>query len=187
MFGHDIGNAFKLFFGVEHAGGVAGAGEHDELGLGGDSSLELLRSDLEVVLDAGFDINAFAFGHANDFFVGDPEGGGDNHLVAGVDQALYKLVDALLGTGGNDDLLGGEIEIIVAFKLVAYGLAKVGIAGDGGIVGEVVVDGLFGSLFDSFGSIEIGFADGKTDDIFALSLEFTCFCGHSESFALGHV
>ena len=49
MTGDDLGDAFQLLFGVEHAGGVAGAGEHDELGAGSDGGFELLGRHLEVV------------------------------------------------------------------------------------------------------------------------------------------
>ena len=185
--GNDVGDGFELVFGVEHACGVAGAGEHDEFGLGGDGGFELFGGYFEVVFDGGFDIDALAFGHTDDFFIADPEWGGDDDFVARVDEALDQLVDALFGTRGDDDLLGFELEAVVAAEFFADGFFEVGIARHGRIVGKVVVDGFLGGFLHGVGGVEVGFADGEADNIFALSFQFAGFGGHGEGLALGHV
>lgn len=187
MTGDDLGDTLKLFLGVEHAGGVAGGREHDELGARGDGGFELLGGDLEVVLKLGFHEDTLALGEADELLVGDPEGGGDDDLVAGIDKALHHLIEALLGTRGDDYLLGLVLQTVVAEKFGADGFAKVGVAGDGRIVGEVVVDGLLGGFLNGFGGIKVGLTDGEADDVFTLSLELTGFSGHGESLALGHI
>ena len=181
IFGHHVGDAFKLVFGVEHSGGVARAAEHNELGFGCDGFFDLFRSYLEIVFDGGFNVNAFAASHTYYLLVRNPARGGDYNLVARVDKALHQLVDGLFGSGGNNNLFGFEIEVVVAFELVAHGLAQVGVAGHGGIVRKVVVDSLFGGLFHQLGGVEIGFADAQADNVLALSFQLTGFLCHSKS------
>ena len=187
MFGDHLGDALQLFLGVEHTGGVAGRGEHDEFGAGGDGCLELLGGHLEVVLEFGGHEDTFTLGQTDKLLVGDPEGGGDDDLVAGVDEALDDLEQALLGTSGDDNLLGLVLETVVAQELGADGFLEVGIAGHRRIVGEIVVDGLLGGFLHHLGGVEVGLADAEADDIFALSLELAGFGGHGESLALGHI
>ena len=182
----DVGEGAELLLGVAHAGGVGGAVEEHHLGLGGDGCFELLGCDLEVVLKAGFDEDAFAAGHAGEGFVGDPIGCGDDDFVAGVDEDLADLVEGLFCAGGHNNLVGGEIQVIISLELVADGLTDVGIAGDGGIMGEIVINGLLGCLFDYFGGVEVGFANGEADDVLALLFELAGFGGHGEGFAFGH-
>ncbi len=155
------------------------------MGLEGDENImSLVRG---VMAASSFDVYAFAFGNANDFLVAYPEGSGDDYLVAGVDKALHKLVDALLGTSGDNDLFGLEVEVVVAFELLADSLAQVGVTGHRRIVSEVVVDSLFCGLFYHLGGVEVGFTDTEADNVFALSLKLASLCGHSQSLRLGHI
>ena len=187
MLGDHLSDAFELFLGVEHASGVGGRGEHDEFGAGGDGGLELLGRHLEVILELGFDEDALTFGKADELLVGDPEWGGDDDFVAGVDEALDDLKEALLGAGGDDNLLGFVLEAVVAEELGADSFLEVGIARHGRIVGEIVVDGLLGCFLHHLGGVEVGLTDGEADDIFALGFEFAGLGGHGESLALGHI
>ena len=185
--GHHLGDAFKLFLGVEHAGGVAGAGEHDELGAGGDGGLELLGRHFEVVLKLGLHEDAFALGQAHELLVADPEGGGDDDFVAGVDEALHHLEQALLGAGADHYLLGLVLQPVVALQLGADGLLQVGVARHGGVVREIVVDGLLGGLFHRLGGVEVGLAYRQADDVLALGFQLAGFGGHGQGLALGHI
>ena len=166
--------SFEFLFAVEHTRGVAGSAEHKELGLGGDGSLELCGGNLEFVLDACLDELADTTRVANHLAVGNPVGSRDDDLVARIDKALNQLEDALLGTRGDNDLLGFELEIVVAFELIADSLTQVGITRNGRIVGEVLVDGLLGGFLGLVGGVEVGFADRKAYDVLALSFQFAC-------------
>ena len=187
VLGYHLGDTLKLLLGVEHAGGVAGAAEHDELGAWGDGGLELLGRHLEVILQLGLHEDALALGQADELLVGYPEGGGDDHLVARVDEALDHLEQALLGAGADDNLLWLVLQAIVAHQLGADGLLEVRVARHRGIVGEIVVDGLLGGFLHHLGGVEVGLADAEADNIFALSLELAGFGGHGKSLALSHI
>ena len=187
MAGHHLGYAFQLLLGVEHAGGVRGAAEHDELGARRDGGLKLLGGHLEVILELGLHEDTLALGQTDKLLVAHPERRGDDNLVARVDQALHHLEKALLGTRRDDNLLGLVLQPVVTAELLADGLAQVRVARHRRIVGEVVVDSLLGCLFHHLGSVEVRLAYRKADDIFALGFELAGLGGHGESLALGHI
>lgn len=85
MFLDDFSEGFELRFGVNGAGGVAGGVEEDELCAGRDGFFELVGRDLEVLADAGVELDGGAFGEEDHLGVADPIGGGDEDFVAGVD------------------------------------------------------------------------------------------------------
>ena len=114
MFGDDVGNTSEFFFGVEHTSGVAWRREHDEFCARSNGGLKLFGSYFEVVFQFCFNEHTFAFGEADEFFVANPEWGGNDDFVAGVDEALHYLIEALFGSGADDNLFGFEFQIVVA-------------------------------------------------------------------------
>ena len=187
MAGHHLGDALELLLGVEHARGVARRGEHDELGARRDGGLELLGGHLEVVLELGLHEDTFALGQTHKLLVAHPERRGDDHLVAGVDETLHHLEQALLGTRRDDDLLGLVLQAVVASELGADSLPEVGVARHRRIVREIVVDSLLGGFLHHLGSVEVRLSYRETDHIFALGFKLAGLRGHGQSLALGHI
>ena len=164
----DLGDVLQVLPAVDHAGGVGGAVEHQGLGLGGDGGLELLRGQVEAVLLRGGDDHGHAADHFNEFIVAHPIGGGQNHLVAGVDESLEGDIEDGLAAAADNDLLRGVVQAPVGVQPVGHGLAHGGGAGSGGVFGQVFLDRADPGLLDVFGSGEIGLTDAEADHVDAL-------------------
>ena len=92
MFGDNFSNTFEFFFGVQHTGRVAWRGEHDEFCARSYCSLKLFGGNFEIILKFCFEKYAFAFGEAYKLFVTNPIRGGNDDLVAWVDETLHNLI-----------------------------------------------------------------------------------------------
>ena len=93
----------------------------------------------------------------------------------GVDGGHNHVAEGVLCAVAHHNLRGLECEAVLARELVGDGLAQRHEAGHGGVEGEVVFHGLFGSCLDMRGGGKIGLAHREVYDIDALSLELGAF------------
>src|SRR6185437_2730719 len=100
------------------------------------------------------------------------------------DKRQDDIGQALLGTRGNNDILGLVIQVVVALELDTHRLTQVEVTGYRSVMAPVIVDRLFGSLLDVGRSIKIGFSQGKIDHVDALGSQLTAQLGHFEGFRL---
>ena len=99
---------------VDGTGRVGGGAHEQGLGALGTGGLELVDRDLVVLVRAGEDLDGRAARQLDALGVGDPERGGEDDLVARVDDRGEGLVDGLLAAVGDDDVLGGDLVAGVA-------------------------------------------------------------------------
>ena len=118
-----------------------------------------------------FDENGRSSCHTHHLRVADPAGGGNNHLVAGIEKGLEKGVERVLGSVGNDDFLRVVMQAVIFLKTMNDRVLQFGSAADGGIAGHILIHGFLHSVTDRQGRIEIGFSGGKADHADALSLQ----------------
>ena len=177
----DGGEGFQLGSGIDGARGVGGRAEDEGASVGRNGLLQLFGRHLEVLLNGGLDKDGLAISHQHHLGIADPIGGGNDDLIAGIDEGEYDIADSLLGTIANDYLRGLIGEAILAKELIADGLPKRGIARHGAISGPVVIYGLLGSSLDVVRSVEVGLTHTEVDDVDALSFQFGTLLRHSKS------
>ena len=166
----DLGDLLQLLAAVHHAGGVGGVVEDHALGLGGDGSGELLRSDLEVLGLGSLHHHGHAAHHADELNVADPVRSRQDDLVAGVHQSAQSHIDAGLGAVGDSHLSGGVLHAAVLLQTLADGLAQGHGAHRRRILGVVILDGLDTNLLNVVGGGEIRLTGTKADDIQTIGL-----------------
>ena len=114
VFLHQVTYLPHLLFGVEVACGVVGVADEDSTCLGSYLFLELLdRRQFEAVLDIrldGFDHGSAGDGEGHVVGVGRVC---DDNLVAGVETAHISEHDCLRTAGGDDDLVGREVNAVI--------------------------------------------------------------------------
>ena len=177
---HHLGQGAQFFLAVHAAGGVAGRAEYEHAGGGGDGGFQLLGGDFEVLLEASLDDHGAAAGQFHHLRVAHPIGGGDDDLLALVDEGEHGVAHALLGTVRHYNLGGCVVEAVLAFQFGGDGLAQVGIAGHGRVARVVVAYGLVGGLFDVVGRVEVGFAHAQVDHVDALRFHLTAALRHHQ-------
>ena len=166
-----------FLFGVDGTGRVGGGDEDKCLGGGGVCGFELLDGDLVVLVATGENLDGVATCQADAFGVGGPVGGGQQDVVAFVDDGCKGLVDGLLATVGDDNLGGVNLYAGVAQGLFRDGLLQFGKAGGGGVAEVLgVVERLACCVNNVRGGGEVRFACAETDDGASLSLECFCLC-----------
>ena len=98
---------------------------HDDgLRVFGARGLDVLDARLEVAVGAGEHGHGHAAGELHGFRIAGPVRGGDDDLVALVEQNLERFVDGLLAAVGHDDLAWVDFVAGVAQRLVRDGLAQ---------------------------------------------------------------
>ena len=178
---HHLGQCLQFVAGVDATGRIAGRTEDEHACARGDGGFELLGSDLEVLLDAGTDVNRHTSCQQRHLWVAHPVRRGDDDLLAIVDKSHHSIADTLLGTIRNENLVSGVVESVLVLQLGDDGAAQVGIARHRRVARPVVVDSLLGCLLDVVGSIEVGFSHAEVDHIDALCLHLGTFLRHRES------
>ena len=176
----DVLQSLQFLAGIDGTRGIAGRTEDEGAGARCDGGLQLLRCNLEVLLDAGLHDHGRTVGQEHHLRITYPVGGGDDDLVALVHQGHDGVADALLGTVGTENLGRCVVHAVLALQFVHDGLAQAGIAGDGRVAAPVVADGLDGGLLDVFGRVEVGFAHTHVDDVDALCLQFAAALAHGQ-------
>lgn len=97
---------------------------------------------------------------------------GDQHLVAGVDGGLHKIVETVFAARANDDGFHGHGYAVGPLEIAARGLAQFRNARHGGVTAEIGVNGSFGRVADMFGRGKIRLAHGQAGHVHTLSFEF---------------
>ena len=85
-----------------------------------------------------------------------------------------------LGPGGDDDLAGAVVKLVIPLELADHGLLEFRRAIHRGIAGLASSDGVNGRLFDVLWGVEIRLASAKAYNVPASGLEFRCPGGHRD-------
>ena len=101
----------------------------------------------------------------NDVRIAHPIGRGDDDLVAGIERGEQGVVQHVLAAAADGDLVRLVVEAVLAGELFADRLLELGNAVDRGIFGLAALDGVDRRLLDVVGSVEIGLAGAKTNDV----------------------
>ena len=123
--------------------------------------------DLEMLVDAGGDHHRYAVGEHHHVRVGHPIRRRDDDFVAGVEQGLGQVEKTLFAAHRYQDLRRRICQAVLAGEFGDDGLLQLGGAAHVGVLGETVLDGLDGGLFNMVGGVEIRFARAQTDDVFS--------------------
>ena len=91
-------------------------------------------------------------------------------LVALLAGGQDDVVTGVLAAAGNDDLRGLIGQAVLLFELVGDGLAQLGDAAGGRVLGEPVIEGLDRRILDVLRGVEIGLPRAKTDHVQPLRL-----------------
>src|SRR5208337_281358 len=106
--------------------------------------------------------------------------GDETILLTGVQDRLRCLVDRILGPAGDDHLLGGTGEPVLAVDLLADRTEQFGDTIARGIMGLPPLQGIDTRVGDVLWGIEIGFADRHTDDVDAFPLHLLGLIGDGD-------
>ena len=158
----------ELRAGIGGARGVGGAVDDHQAGALGDGLFQLFRRDLEALFQPRGDDDRVGVRQQHHVRVGYPVGGGDDDLVACIEERLGQVVEALLAADGHQDLIRCILQSVVAPELLAYGLSQFLGARHGGVLGEAGLDGLDGRRLDGLRGVEIRLSGAETDDVLAL-------------------
>ena len=124
----DICQSLQLSLAVHASCWVAGRAEDNESCLWCDSCLELLGGHLEVLVETCFYEYRFTASQKCHLWVANPVWGGDDNLLAIVNQRHYCVAHTLLGTVAHQNLVDGIVKLVLVLKLSYNGLAQIGIA-----------------------------------------------------------
>ena len=100
----DVLQRFEFLLAINGASRVAGRAKDERLCLRRDGGFELLRRNLEVLLDSGFDEGGCAFCQQNHLRIAYPIGSRDDDFVACIHDSHDGVADALLCTIAAKDL-----------------------------------------------------------------------------------
>jgi len=137
----------------------------------GDRPGQLVGGDLETLLDSRADDDGLGAREPDLLGVRDPVRGGQNRLVAGLQDREARLEQGVLATGRDADLVGGVGETAGALQVIGDGSLEVREARRRHDVAVVpVADGLDAGLADVRGGLEVRLAGAETDDVGAVGL-----------------
>ena len=122
--------------------------------------------------ESAFHKHGIAAGKADEIGVAGPVGAGQQHVVAVVEHDEERIGQRLLAAGGENDVFRLCRHLVLTLKIMADSVAGFHDAVDGGVFGEVFVNGLFGGFTDVKRSGGVGFSHGQTGDGYALRLQF---------------
>ena len=113
--------------------------------------------------------------------VGDPEGGGHHHFVAGVEGGHEGRENHLLGAASDGDLSRGVVQAGAQLDGLQDGLLQGGGSGDGSVFGLPLADRCDGCGLDVLGGVKVWLADRQVQDPapFRLQLTHTGSGGHA--------
>ena len=176
----DVGQPLQFVIGVGGARRIAGGIDDHPFGFRRDSRLELRAGHLETGGFRAGDEHRLALGQQGDIRIADPIGGGNDHLVAGIQGGHQRVVQHLLAAAADGDLLRRVVEAVFPFELAGDSLAQGQGAGHRGVFGLALVDGRLGRRLDIVGSVEIRLARPQADDVAAGGLQFRGLLGYRD-------
>ena len=165
---------------VRQAGGIGGAVQYDRFCLFGDRLFELGCRDAETLLlrclhdDGGGIVQDHLVG------IGDPVGGGDDHLVAGIEERFGDVVEAVFRPAGNEDLRPFIGEPVVLLELVNDRVLELVGAAGRSVLREARLDRLDPRQLDVLRRVKIRFADAEIHYIDALRFHGLGLCRHGK-------
>src|SRR5215471_20474842 len=96
---------------------------------------------------------------------------GIDNLIPFFNQCQHRKENNGLAPRYNDNLAGIDLDSPAAARVFRDGLAQLGKAGGGTVVGPAAVQRFHSGSNDVSGGVEIGLADLQVNDVFALRLE----------------
>ena len=170
--GQDVGMALdhrrqrlEVLPGEDRAGRIARAVEDDCPRPRRDGPGERGGVGVEPVLHPRGDDDRAPPGEEHLLRVAHPVGGEHHHLVPVGEQRLEAVVEGLLAAVGGDDLLGGEVELVLLLQLLDDGRAELGDAGGGGVLGEALPQRLDRRLLDVGRGVEVRLSRRQPGDV----------------------
>ena len=167
----DFAQRGQFFLAVSGAGGVARRVENQVSGFWSDGFFQLCRSDLEAGVFIGHDEYWRAAGKDNLVGVGDPVGTGDDNFVPFLDECLGDVVQGVLCTAGNGNLLTSVLQVVIPLHLGDDGVFQVVGSTYRHVTGETGIYGFFPCLAYIRRGIEIRFSCAETDNVDSLCFE----------------
>ena len=176
-----LANSLGFFGGIDRTGGVRGGYKNQGLGGGGVGCLQHVGGDLVFLVGSREDLDRVAASQADSLGVGSPVGGGQQHIVALINDGGKGLVDGLLAAVGHDDLGGVNIDTGITLGLLNDCLLEGGQACGLGVA-EVggVLESLAGGVHNVVGGGEVGLARTKANHRASLRLEGLSFSVNDE-------
>jgi hypothetical protein len=165
---------------VGRAGGIAGAVQQHESGLGIDGGFELPRRDLVAGSRVRIGRDGQAIGQQHHVRVRHPVGRGDDDLVARIDHGHAQVEQRLLGAGGDQDLVALVGEAIVALELGDDRVFEFRHAVGIGVAREAALDGGDSGRTDVGRRVEVGFSHRQADHVLAFALQLRGAGGHGK-------
>ena len=173
-------DSFQLLARIERPGWVTGGVQDEGLGVGGHRIGEIPGSKPEPVFFVGGHENRVSPRELHLIGVRNPAGGGDQHVVPRVVKDLGQVEEVRLRAGGDDDLVRGVSEAVVALELVANGLLQIGDAVVGRVFREIGVEGGLGGALDGVGGGEVRLPHGEVHEVDALGPHLERFGADAE-------
>ena len=165
------GDVFERLHGEDAAGGVGGRVEDDQARARAEQGVKGVEVEVKARGRVEGDGDGGGAGDADGGAVGGKAGVGIDDLVAGLEQGEHGQKEDRFGAGGDDDLLGGEVDASAAAGVVGDGLAQGRDAGGGVVAGLAVGDGAHAGHGDVGVGVKVGLADLEVDDVAALGFE----------------
>ena len=164
----------------DHAGGVGGTVEHQQPGGGPDLGFEFLRGEAKPPGRLGDQQPGFGAGEAHHFGVAEPEGGGQQHLIARAQQDLKEVVEGLLAAVGDQDLVGRGRHPVFHGQFGRDGCAQGRLPGHRPITGMARLQGIGRGLADEGRGIKVRFPRRKAADVLSSRAELFRLGGDGE-------
>lgn len=176
----DVGDHPHFLLIQHNTGGIAGVGDHDGPGIGGDQALDPLPVGIAVALPGISGQSADnAAGCVNEGGIVGIVGFGDDDLGVGVQDGQAGEQQGFTATGGDQDVI--VLQLYAQFLIVVlYSVDQNGAAGRGLIFQSAVAE-LMDRLIEGRGGGQIGLADVQMINFFA----FLLGC-HSQRVELPH-
>ena len=177
----NIGKGAQLSPGVGRPRRIAWRVEHKPACARCDRRFEFLRAQTKASFGRTGHDNGHPFGKHGDVRVGEPVGGRDDHLVAGIDACHERVVNHLLAATADGDLVQFVIQRIVATELLDDGFAQLHGAVHGGVIGLARFNCANRRLFDVIGRVEIGLTKCQRNDVAARGRQICGTLGYGQA------
>ena len=163
-----VSQGLQLLLGPHAAIGVGGGVQYEGLGAGRNTAHKIFHLGQEALRFGTVEEYGTALRHAYHLGVANPAGLVDDDLVAGIEDRLEHIVQAVLGAVGYNDLVHFIAQAVVVEHAVGDGGAQFQRAGYGGVASLAAVQRILESVAHYLGGVKIGLAGSKADNVDAL-------------------